>query len=85
MSDSALVKKGSSMRKQDAVLIVAMAFVLAAPSVALAYKKKASGENLSHEQMQQIYWSYTQQRSSSHIVQQAAFTVTTVGKSGGYK
>jgi hypothetical protein len=63
---------------QNAVLMVAMAFVLAMPSVALAYKKKASGESIhfSHEQ---------KQNSSRPTVHAVAFTVSTVGKSGGYK
>jgi len=64
------------MRKRDAILIVTMAFVLAAPSDALAYKKKALSQSIQVSHVQHS------SRPTAHPV---AFTVTTVGKSGGYK
>jgi hypothetical protein len=74
------------MRKQNAVLTIAIVLVLAAPSVALAYKKNASSssERL-HFSYSETSWSHTQQRSNSATVQRAALTFGTVGKSAGYK
>ena len=73
------------MRKQHAVLIIAIALVLAAPSVALAYKKKATSSEHFHFSYRETNWSHTQHHSNSPILQPAALSFGTAGKSAGYK
>jgi hypothetical protein len=75
----------SSLRKQNAVLIIAIALVLAAPSVALAYKKKATSSEHFHFSYSETHWANVQEHSNSPTVQPAALSFGTVGKSAGYK
>jgi hypothetical protein len=90
--DSAQTEE-NSMRKQNAALIIAIAFVLAAPSVALAYKKKASSGHF-HISHSETNWSLIQHQSNSRILQpglaewredREAVGHGTVGKSAGFK
>jgi hypothetical protein len=72
------------MRKQNAVLIVAIALVLATPSVALAHKKKATSS-------EHFHFSHSETNRSLHPgpaewrEDREALGHGTVGKSAGFK
>jgi len=69
----------SSLRKQNAVLIIAIAIVV--PSVALAHKKISSDEHF-HFSYSETHWAHAQEHSPP--VQQASQFLG-IGKSAGYK
>jgi hypothetical protein len=82
------------MRKQNAVLIIAIALVLAAPPVALAHKKKATSSEHFHFSHSETNRSLIQHHSNSPIHHPApaewredreALGHGTVGKSAGFK
>ncbi len=73
------------MRKQNAVLIVAIALVLAAPSVALAHKKKATSSEHFHFSHSETNRSLIPPGLAEWREDREALGHGTVGKSAGFK